>query len=138
MQNGTLPDFLFGLSPIAESSPEVTHWAVEARLIGWRPVLAKSPLRHRYLQDLISMVVPPTSLLHPGRPLLDRDCLFVGKFPLISQLASISRVHSTIHHPWTHWVAVTALRIQIPFPDYPLSFPATSRPLSSAIPVPIS
>ena len=38
-----------------------------------------------------------------------RDCLFVGRFPLISQLASISRGHSTIRHPWTRWVAVAAL-----------------------------
>jgi len=28
-------------------SPEVTHWIVGARLIGWRPVLAESPLRRR-------------------------------------------------------------------------------------------
>jgi len=56
---------------------------------------------------------PPTTCTLVERPLLVHDCLFVGRLPLISQLASISRGHSTIRHPWTRWVAVTAL----PLPD---------------------
>ena len=39
--------FCLGCLPWLQSSPEVIHWAVGARLMGWRPVLAKSPLRRR-------------------------------------------------------------------------------------------
>src|SRR6218665_1364970 len=59
--------FCRGLSPIAESSLEVTNWAVGARLIGWRPVLAKSPLCCRVSAGFNKGGVPPTSLLHSGR-----------------------------------------------------------------------
>src|SRR6218665_47612 len=112
MQTGTLPDFLSGLSPIAEFSPEVTHWAVGARLIGWRPVHAKSPLRRRVSAGCNKGggATQLASCTLVERPLLIRDCLFVGKFPLISQLASVSRGHSTIRHPGTRWVAVAALQ----------------------------
>ena len=65
----------------------------------------------RYLQDLTGWWChPPASCTLVERPLMVRDCLLVGKFPLISQLASISRGHSTIRHPWTRWVAVIALQ----------------------------
>src|SRR6218665_1130994 len=50
-------------------STPTSFWTIRtlARLIGWRPVLAKSPLRHGYLQDLIRVMLPPSNLLHPGR-----------------------------------------------------------------------
>ena len=79
--------FLSGLSPIARIVSQGNPQGSGARLIGWRPVLAKSPLRHRVSAEFnkgggATMV---------ERPLLVRDCLVVGKLPFISQLASISR-----------------------------------------------
>src|SRR6218665_1966184 len=115
--------FCLGCLPYVQSSPEVTHCAVGARLIGWRPVLAKSPLRRRASAGFhkgggATQWHPPSSCTLLERPLLVRDCLFVGRFPLTSQLASISRGHSTIRHPWTRWVAVAALPLSYILKDH--------------------
>ena len=47
LQHGILLDFLSGLSPIAPILSIGNSLGNEGRLIGGRPVLAKSPLRHR-------------------------------------------------------------------------------------------
>ena len=64
LQHGTLPDFLSGLSFIPRILSRGN--SVGARLIG--SLYSPSHLFViGYLQDLMKVVVPPTSLLHPGR-----------------------------------------------------------------------
>ena len=106
----TLPHFLSGLSPKARILSRGNPLGSGARLIGWRPVLTKSPLRRRVSAgfEKVVVVVPSTSLLHPGREAAVGQRLLI-RLPLISQLASIFRDRATIRHPWTLWVAVTAL-----------------------------
>src|SRR6218665_477607 len=65
-----------------------------------------------YLQNLIRVVAPPTSLLHPCREAAVGPRLLIRReIPsYLAAIASISRGHSTIRYPWTFLVAFTALQ----------------------------
>src|SRR6218665_2580012 len=61
------PDFLSRLPSIAPLFSEVNPLCSGARLIGWRPVLTKSPLRPRVPAGYEREVQPPPCLLPPAR-----------------------------------------------------------------------
>src|SRR6218665_284980 len=84
-------------------------------------------------QDLIRAIVPPTSLLHPGREAADGLRLLINReIPayFAASLYKLSRGHSTIRHLWTRWVAVArrvhTLGAYEAFPPKPSDFPPTT------------